>query len=237
MSLWLTVGSYSREADEEFIPINPVLRAVGLPELPSPAQPETYWTQEIGRTGCFCFLRRLAAYVAAGHELPKPSLDFDEVWKDPIFQQYYQRYPVKRSVAAQKATELSERPADDIPLSAIGRVASPFAHLMQHEADQGYYLPIPFSEVIVTYEGIHDWCEPIAIGSCHSLREECGHLAGLLNFPPDLELKELEKLARRAQDLHDRPGWERFAFECFMCKALMVGAHLAIQSGCVLQFG
>ena len=58
MSVWLTVEAYSREADEEFIPINAVLRAVGLPELPTPAQPETYWTQEIGGAGCFAYGER-----------------------------------------------------------------------------------------------------------------------------------------------------------------------------------
>jgi len=237
MSVWLNVEAYSREEDEEFIPIEAVLRAVGLPGFPMPTQPETYWTQEIGGAGCFCYLRRLAAYVAVGQKLPRPTLDFDEVWEDLVYQQYSQYYKVRRLGGREPAEKSSEPNEAGVLLSAIGRVSSPFAHLMHHEADQGYYLPIPFSEVIVTYEEIHDWCEPIAIGSCHTLLEECRQLARHLDFPPDLELKEMEKLARRAEDLLDQPGWERFAFECFICKALMVGAELSLQTGCVLQFG
>jgi hypothetical protein len=110
-----------------------------------------------------------------------------------------------------------------------------FSHLMHQSDCAGYYLPIPFPEILVpqdasltAYGG--------RIGSSYALREECQELAGQLRLPPDVELQELDRMRARAEEYLDQPGWERYAVECFVCQALLIAAERSIQSGCALVF-
>ena len=108
---------------------------------------------------------------------------------------------------------------------------------MHHTAEFGYYLPISFPELIVAYLPASEWEEPIGIGSTYALHQECAELAHRLRLPADVELEELDQLRLRADKLVDQTGWERFALECFVCKALMTGAQISMRSGCALSFG
>src|SRR5690348_13168721 len=95
MSVWLNVGDYASDPAEVFAPINAALRAVGLPEHHEPELPQRGlpWSWEIGGYGCLALLCRVAAYVALRQQLPKPTMDWDEVWNDPVVQEYYDQYP------------------------------------------------------------------------------------------------------------------------------------------------
>ena len=82
-----------------------------------------------------------------------------------------------------------------------------------------------------------EWEEPIGIGSSYALQRECADLAHRLRLPLDVGLEALDQLRLRADQLVNVTGWERFALECFVCKALMTGAQISMRSGCALSFG
>ncbi len=238
MSVCLSVGNCSLSRQEAFSPINAVLRAVGLPEHQEPSPTNgAPWSWEIGGYGCFSHLRRIGAYVAFDHGLPTPAMDFEEVGEDPVLQMYYRRFSVSPPPRGEPLVWPGGKCAAERHVLPPARSASPFAHLMHHTADFGYYLPIRFSEVIVSYLPGSEWAEPIGIGSAYALRQECAELAHRLQLPPDIALEALDQLRLRADELVNTIGWERFALECFVCKALMTGAEISIRSGCALSFG
>lgn len=239
MSVWLHVGDFSSSAEEHFAQLNMTLEAAALPPHREPAEARggVPWMLEIGGYGCFYHLRRVAACVALGHGLPRPTMDFEEVWSDPVLRQYYRKYRLKKPRPKSAATGTPA--ADEDPGSSIRRSGAPFAHLMQHQyaAAFGYYLPVEFAEVIVALEPLTEWPDPVGVGSCYALHRECATLAKHLQFPPDIPIEELDQLRRREEDPTARTGWERFALECFVCKALLTGAEISLRSGCALTFG
>jgi hypothetical protein len=238
MSMFLSVGNCSSLRQDEFAPVNTALRAAGLPEHrepdPSGSAP---WTWEIGGYGCFFHLRRIAAYATLDHGLPKPTMDFEEVWEDPVLQLYYRRFSVNPPPCGRQLVWQAQKDGHGRQVQRPGRSGSPFAHLMHHTAELGYYLPTRFPEVIVSYLPGSEWEEPIGIGSSYALQQECMELARRLQIPTDVGLEALDQLRLRADELVNATGWERFALECFVCKALMTGAEISIRSGCALTFG
>lgn len=187
--------------------------------------------------GCVVHLQRVAAYVALDQGMPAHTLDFETVWNDPIRLHYYRQFRVER--AGRNLWE-SLRPAAarrEASTSSLGRAQSPFAHLMYHEAEFGYFLPRPLQEMLIAYPPLHDWCEPVGIGSSHALHQECLQLAERLGLPAEIELEELDQLRRQDDGVVTGSGWRAFALECFVCKALLTGAEISIRSGCALHFG
>jgi hypothetical protein len=235
MSVWLWVDRSLGEGTLETV--NMALCAVRLPEHRETVEPHSGvpWRWEIGGYGCFYHLRRVAAYAALGQGMPRPTMEFAEIWRDPVLKRFYRQFKVKRpravSVRTKAGGEFSQIPP------WLGRSGSPYAHLMHHVAEFGYYLPIAFPEIIVVYPPKSGWAEPIGIGSSYSLQQECAELAARLEFPPEIELQELDRLRRQATEVDNQSGWQRYALECFVCKALLVGAELSIRSGCALTFG
>lgn len=234
MSVWLTVGGAGTETLET---ANEVLRALGLPAHQDAAaeRADVPWMCEIGGYGCFYHLRRVAAYVTFNRELPPPTLKFRAVMWDRVLRRYYRHFRVQRSGRGawgllRRRQELTE------PSPCIGRSGAPFAHLMHHVAPLGDYVPIPFDELIVVYPTQGRWEEPEGIGSSHRLLAECQELAQRLQYPVDMELRELDQL-RRDEGFIRHTDWRRYALECFVCQALIVGARLSIESGCALRFG
>jgi hypothetical protein len=235
MSIYLWVGAFSGE--ERSTHRNLILEAAGLPLHQEPEEPANGapWHWEIGGYGCFYQLRRVAAYAALDEGLPKPTMDFEKVWDDPVLQRYYRQFKVKKPPSGRRLAVKEGAAAP--PSSFVSRLGSPFAHLMHHPAEFGDYLPLPFDELVVAHPPLSDWCEPTGIGSSYALQRECLVLAEHLQFPSDIPLEELDRLRLRAEELLDEPGWERFALECFVCKALLTGAEISIRSGCALTFG
>lgn len=238
MSVWLSVGNGSSSREEEFEPVNAVLRAVGLPAHHEPAPSDgAPWSCEIGGYGCFYHLRRIAAYAALDQGLPTPTMDFEEVSDDPVLQLYYHRFRVEPTPGGSGLVRRAGDGVQEREALRPGRSGAPFAHLMQPMAEFGYYLPAPLSEVIVSYLPMSEWDEPIGIGSSSALQQECAELARCLQLPADVSLEALHQFRLRADELVNESGWERFSLECFVCKALMTGAELSIRSGCALSFG
>jgi hypothetical protein len=236
---------------EEFRALNRALRAAGLPahEEPETAREGTPWNCRIGSWTCLGLLRRVAASLALGRGLPEPT-DWPRR-HEAVIDDYYaacKLRPLRRPGRAQTAAaayqpSLSFGPAGlsgatqvELPMAlpppAVKRVAGPdFTHLMWHSAASGYYLPVPFPEVLVPPRKPDDeWAS--AVGSSQRLLRECELLAVALGYPRDLEVDAL----RAVEPEPEGRGWKRYAIESFMCRALIEGCRVSIRSGSALVF-
>ena len=200
--------------EQQFETVNELLESFGLPPHREPADLEANQTLALemyGYSGLH-YLRRIAAHLALGEELPPPG--DQEAAEDPTLREYYQFFD--DSFAEGKAAGI------------------PFQHLIIHSDADGFYLPVEFDEVLVadpTLEIPGD-----SVGSSHRLLAECLELARALELPDDLD-PEGEEVAE-AVDTQGEGGlkWQRYAVESFTCLALIRACRASIAAGAAVVF-
>ena len=224
MGLALCVGvpSEIRESDPEYVAyfeeqveaINGVLESFGLPPHREPFDVEderTFECDMIGYSGLH-HLRRLAAHLALGKELPPPG--DEDAAKDSVLSDYYRIFDA--SFARGQATGM------------------PFQHLIVHGDAEGYYLPVEFDDVIIPDASLE-----IAggmLGSSHALLRECSELAQVLELPEDLSLED-EALFQAVENQGEGEAkWERYGVESYTCLALIKACGASIDTGAAIVF-
>lgn len=224
MGLALCVGvpSEIRESDPEYVEyfeqqveaINGVLEQFGLPPHHEPFELEderTYECDMIGYSGLH-YLRRLAAHLALGRELPPPG--DDGAASDPVLADYYRIFDA--SFARGESSGI------------------PFQHLIVHGDAEGYYLPVEFDDVLIPDASLE-----IAggmLGSSHALLRECRELAQALGLPADLSLDD-EAVARAAENQGEgEEKWERYGVETYTCLALIEACEASLETGAAVVF-
>lgn len=224
MGLALCVGvpSEIRESDPEYVAyfeqqveaINGVLESFGLPPHREPFDVEderTFECEMIGYSGLH-YLRRLAAHLALGKELPPPG--DDGAASDPVLSDYYKIFDA--SFARGQATGML------------------FQHLLIHGDAEGYYLPVEFDDVILPDASLE-----IAggmLGSSHALLRECRELAHALELPEDLSIyDERLELAATPQG-EGEAKWERYGVESYTCLALLRACEASVETGAAVVF-
>ena len=224
MGLALCVGvpSEIRESDAEYVAyfeqqveaINGVLESFGLPPHREPFDVEderTFECEMIGYSGLH-YLRRVAAHLALGRDLPPPG--DDGAATDPVLSDYYKIFDA--SFARGQATGM------------------PFQHLIVHGDAEGYYLPVEFEDVILPDASLE-----IAggmLGSSHALLRECRELAQALGLPEDLSL-ETDALFEAAENQGEGEAkWERYGVESYTCLALMKACEASVETGAAVVF-
>ncbi|MGW4695949.1 hypothetical protein ACWEO1_26655 [Kitasatospora cineracea] len=105
--------------------ITRVLAAEGLPGWREPESGPRFGDRIWGYSGLHT-LRRLAAHLAAGGQLPEPLADGERATDDPVLRAAYEDIP------------------DDRP--------GPFDHLIHHSDCEGYYAPVDFAPVLADPE-------------------------------------------------------------------------------------
>ena len=224
MGLALCVGvpSEIRESDPEYVAyfeqqveaINGILESFGLPEHREPFDVEDERTFEcdlFGYSGLH-YLRRVAAYLALGREVPPPG---DEgAANDPVLKDYYRIFDA--NFARGEATGI------------------PFQHLIVHGDAEGYYLPVEFEDVIIPEPSLE-----IAggmLGSSHALLRECRELARVLELPADLSLED-EALWQAAETQGEGgERWEQYGIESYTCLALIKACETSVETGAAVVF-
>ena len=224
MGLAICVGvpSEIRESDPEYIDyfeqqveaINGVLEQFGLPPHREPFDVEderTFECDMIGFSGLH-YLRRLAAHLALGKELPPPG--DEDARGDPVLSDYYRIFDA--SFARGQSTGIA------------------FQHLIVHGDAEGYYLPVAFEDVIIPDASLE-----IAggmLGSAHALLRECRELARALELPEDVSLED-ERLWQAVENQGEgETKWESYGVESYTCLVLIEACEASVETGAAIVF-
>jgi hypothetical protein len=222
LALCVGVPSEIREGDPEYVAyfeeqveaVNGVLEQFELPPHREPFGLEderTFECEMVGHDGLH-YLRRLAAHLALGREMPPPG---DEgAAGDPVLEDYYRIF--------------------DASFARGEAAGMPFQHLIVHDDAEGYYLPVEFEDVIIPDASLE-----IAggmIGSSHALLRECRELARALELPADLSLED-EAVWRAAENQGEGEAkWQRYGVESYTCLALIKACEASVETGAAVVF-
>lgn len=224
MGLALCVGvpSEIRESDPEYVAyfeeqvetVNGVLESFGLPPHEEPFDLEderTFECEMVGYDGLH-YLRRLAAHLALGKELPPPG--DEDAAGDPVLKDYYRIF--------------------DASFARGDAAGMPFQHLIVHGDAEGYYLPAEFEDVLIPDASLE-----IAggmLGSSHALLRECRELARALELPEDLSLED--EAVWQAVENQGEGGakWQQYGVESYTCLALIKACEASVETGAAVVF-
>lgn len=230
MGLSLAVGMLAdvAECDEDaageyesyFAKVNRLLAEHGLPPHREPRDVEPWSADMVGYSGLH-YLRRLAAYVDSGVELPPPG-DSDAS-KDQRLEAYFQHV-----VAGS-------------PSSTLGRLfrkgpsfRREFDHLIVHSDAEGFYLPTDFPNVLIA-----DDETPVPgqmVGSTPRLLAECERLARVLQIPPDIDCGSEELWEASDAQGEGDVLWKRYGVESFTCVVLREACRRSMATGAAIVF-
>lgn len=191
---------------------NAVLAENGLPTYTEPAagswEPLSF--DMYGYSGLH-YLRRIAAYLAAGRGLPPPG--DDDASSDPVHEAYYDAVAGKPRLF-RKGPKFDRR----------------FDHLLVHSDAEGFYVPVEFDDVLFSED-----VPGAMLGSSHALVRECEEVASALEIPPDID-PESEELWHASDEQGDGEGWRRYGVESFTCVRLLAAARESVERGAAVVF-
>ena len=200
--------------EDQFEVINDLLESFGLPAHREPYDlkaDQTLALDMFGYSGLH-YLRRVAAHLALGEELPPPG--DEEAASDPVLAEYYRLYD--EHLAEGKAAEMR------------------FQHLIMHSDVEGFYLPADFPEVIHADPSLEVTGD--LIGSAPRLLAECLELAAALELPADLD-PESDEVWEAAESQGDgEVKWQRYGIESHTCLALIRACRASVGTGAALVF-
>jgi hypothetical protein len=225
MGLNVVVGAFlSFDEDPEaltdmrtdFAAVNEVLREHGLPEHHEPerADWEPVDHDMWGYSGLH-YLRRVAAHLAVRGEMPDPGTQ-ETVDEDDVMEQYYDAAvgPTSLRGIFRRRPQLTRR----------------FDHLMQHSDAEGFYVPIPFDDVIGD-----DRLVGTLLGSSQRLESELAQTAEALELPADLDPHGDAVLAA-AEEQGVGEGWRAYGVESLTCVQLLDAARASVSRGAAVVF-
>jgi hypothetical protein len=217
MGLDVCVGFLAQFRDEpqdfedlapEFEALSKALSSLGIEGYREPVElpDEAVFSSRIGPYGTLHFLRRLAAYLREGLELPAPG--DENAPEDPVLARCYQGFD-----------------------PAKGR---PFDHLLNHSDAEGYYVPLDFPKVLEPPEEFR--VAGGTVGSSDRLRQECEALAQVLELPLSLDPESDEVWKAEEEQGVSAVKWRRYAVEARVCLVLPRAAELSIRYGSAIVF-
>lgn len=165
------------------------------------------------------YLRRIAAHLAAGRELPPPG--DEDAPEDPLLMAAYERGP-QHAVIVDGPLEIIGTPEDAV---------SSYDHLLHHNDTQGFYVPVDIAPIVIDPRVVG-----IAIGSSYRLRDECLELAARLGIPDNLQPDDQLLLDAVDGKLAAPVGWQEYPVESFVCVGLLHAAQHSIDSGTAAVF-
>ncbi|GGU99091.1 hypothetical protein GCM10010182_15000 [Actinomadura cremea] len=194
------------ELRADFAVVRQVLAEAGAAPWDEPEldEQDVRWFDMVGYSGLHT-LRRLAVHLAEHGSLPEPLGDTGPASRDPLLLDAYA----------------------DMPGSPPG----PFDHLVHHSDCEGYYVPVPFDEVIVDQRlaGGH-------LGSSVRLLDEVRRIAAALELPADLDLEAEDVFDAVDAETPAAEVWRRHGVESYTCLQLISAAEHSIATGAALVF-
>jgi hypothetical protein len=201
-----------------FNEVNSLLAENGLPGHIEPENAAPWDAQMLGYSGLH-YLRRIAAYIDSGLELPLPG---DQNSSDDARLQSY-----LNDVTGAKTGGLKKLFQKRV------RFKREFDHLIVHSDAEGFYLPIDFPNVLIADDGR---VPGGMVGSTPRLLAECGRLARVLGIPSHIT-KDSEELWDAADSQGEGEAiWQRYGVESFSCVALREACRTSMQTGAAVVF-
>ena len=195
------------------------LVANGLPAHSEPPNLEPWGAQMYGYSGLH-YLRRLAAHIDAGLDLPGPGDDKSS--KDDVVHGYYASF--NTGIKAVLSTLMPWR----------RKFRRSFDHLIYHSDAEGFYLPVDFPNVLIAIDdpkilgGI--------VGSVPRLLGECDRLAEILGIPEGLNAESDELWDAADSQGEGEETWQRYGIETYSCVVLREGCRKSMETGAALVF-
>lgn len=229
MGLALSVGLLAdlKQNDSEgfetfaacFADVNRLLAANNLFPHTEPVDVEPWGAEMYGYSGLH-HLRRLAAYIDSGVELPSPGNDDSS--KDKRLEAYFANVDGKRSGILSGL------------LGTRAKFRREFDHLIVHSDCEGFYLPLEFPHVLFADEDLQ--VPGSMLGSTPRLLAECDRLARVLAIPSNIT-KDSEELWNAADSQGEGDTiWQRFGIESFTCVALREACWVSMKTGSAVVF-
>ena len=202
-----------------FNDVNALLAESGLPPHTEPTEVSSWDAEMYGYSGLH-YLRRLAAYVDSGVELPGPG--GQDSSKDPRLEAYFNDVTGERGGVLKSL--FRKRP----------QFKREFDHLIVHSDAEGFYLPINFPHVLFASD--EHQIPGGMVGSTPSLLAECDRLARVLGIPSELT-KDADELWEAADSQGEGATlWEQYGVESFTCVALREACAVSMKSGAAIVF-
>lgn len=191
---------------QQFEKINAVFRKNSLPEHIEPETLDSIWYCDMWGYSGLHYLRRIAAYLSEGKELPEPGNQ--DVPDDQILKKYY------------RSGNLAQVPD-----------GFDFSHLMFHADNEGYYFPQPFQNIQLADKEIDG-----LIGSSYTLMNECEKLAAVLELPLEMDIDADELHDAIESQGEGEAKWEQYGVESFTCLRLYHACKRSIETGAAVCF-
>ncbi|MEZ4388931.1 MAG: hypothetical protein R3D98_15405 [Candidatus Krumholzibacteriia bacterium] len=201
-----------------FNEVNVLLAENGLPAHVEP-DTATPWDAEMFGYSGLHYLRRIAAYVDSGLELPPPG---DQNSSDDTRLQAYFNDVTGVGVGALK--KLFQKRV---------RFKREFDHLIVHSDAEGFYLPIDFPNVLLADDGR---IPGGMVGSTPRLLAESDRLARILGIPSHLT-NDSEELCDAADSQGEGGAiWQKYGVESFSCVSLREACRRSMDTGAAVVF-
>lgn len=202
-----------------FDSLNEFLKSIDLEVHNEPLDIEVWDAEMFGYSGLHR-LRRLAAYIDSGLELPGPGGIHSS--KDETLEAYFDDVIGKRTGFI------------GLLIRRKKKFRREFDHLIVHSDAEGFYLPVDFPNVLIASDDIE--VPGGMVGSVPRLLSECERLARILNIPSSLT-SDSEELWDAADTQGDGDVlWEQYGVESFTCVALNEACRRSIETGAAIVF-
>jgi hypothetical protein len=207
------------EYQHQFERLKEFLEQVGLPAHHEPEDCAVWSCDMYGYSGLH-YLRRIAAHIDLTNNLP--SVGNKENLDDVVLKNYYEFAEGRQSGFLTKLFQRS-------PNYRFG-----FNHLILHNDDTGFYLPIEFDKVL--YLDSELGIAGSMIGSSIKLLQECERLAAVLEIPSNIDETSEELWEAADAQGKNTVKWQKYGIESFTCVHLATACRKSIESGAAIVF-